>query len=52
LARQVVRHGRLLADVNPSRRIAFLALLPSRWDDLRIARKVVDRKILVRMAGG
>jgi len=52
LAMQVLRHGKLLIDRNPRRRIAFTAILPSRYEDLRRLREPMERKIAERMRHG
>jgi len=52
LAMQVLRHGQLLQDRNPRRRIAFTAVLPSRYEDLRRLRAPIERKIAERMRHG
>jgi len=52
LAMQVLRHGQLLSDGNPRRRIAFTARVPARYDDLRRLRAPIERKISERMNHG
>lgn len=52
LAMQVLRHGQLLLDGNPRRRVAFTTLLVSRYEDLRIVRAPIERKIAERMKHG
>ena len=52
LAMQVLRSDKLLLDRNPSRRFAFTALLPSRYDDLRRLRAPIERAIAKRMTHG
>jgi predicted nucleotidyltransferase len=52
LAMQVLRHGKLMLDRNPRRRIAFTAVLPSRYEDLRRLRAPIERKIAERMSHG
>jgi predicted nucleotidyltransferase len=52
LAMQVLKHGKLLVDRNPRRRIAFTAVLPSRYEDLRRLRAPIERMIAQRMSHG
>jgi predicted nucleotidyltransferase len=52
LAMQVLRHGRLLLDRNPRRRIAFASILPSRYEDVRRLRAPIERMIAARMSHG
>lgn len=52
LAMQVLKHGQLLIDRNPRRRIAFTARAPARYDDLRRLRAPIERKISERMNHG
>jgi predicted nucleotidyltransferase len=52
LAMQVLRHGQLLVDRNPARRITFTARAPARYDDLRRLRAPIERKIAERMNHG
>ena len=52
LAMQVLRHGRLLLDRNPRRRIAFTSTLPSRYEDVRRLRAPIERMIAARMSHG
>lgn len=52
LAMQVLRHGKLLLDRNPRRRIAFAAILPSRYEDLRRLRAPIEQRIAERMGHG
>ena len=48
LAMQVLRHGQLVLDHNRRWRLAFATLLPSRYEDLRIVRAPVERRIAER----
>jgi uncharacterized protein len=52
LSMQVLKHGKLLSDRNPRRRIAFTAMLPSRYEDLRRLRAPIERMIAERMSHG
>lgn len=52
LATQVLRHGQLVLDRNPRRRIAFTTILPSRYEDLRLVRAPIERRIAERMKHG
>ena len=52
VAMQVFRHGRLLADANPSRRIQAMASAAVRYEDLRIVRRQAERVLLERIRGG
>jgi len=51
LAMQVLRHGRLVDDRTPRLRIAFATALPSRYEDLRIVRAPIERRIRERLHG-
>jgi len=51
VAMQVVRHGRLVREWDRSARIRFLTLLPSRYEDLRIARAAAERRLLEGLHG-
>lgn len=52
LAMQVLRHGRLLRDGNPSRRRRFVAGAPGRYEDLRIIRRKAEAALLDRVRSG
>jgi len=51
LAMQVLRHGKLLVDGQPSLRVRFAAALPSRYEDLRLVRAPIEARIAERMHG-
>ncbi len=51
LAMQVMRHGRLVADRDHRTRTRFLAALPSRYEDLRIVRAPIERRVRERLHG-
>lgn len=52
LARQVLRHGRLVIDRNPKRRYAFFSRTISMYEDVKIQRREAERKLLERFSGG
>lgn len=52
IAMQVLREGRLLADVVPRRRIAFVSGLTSRYEDLRRLRQGSEAALLKRVVDG
>lgn len=52
LARQVLRHGRLVIDRDPKRRYAFFSRTISMYEDVKIQRREVERKLLERFGGG
>ncbi len=52
LAMQVLRHGRLLEDKNPSRRIAFTCKTLSMYEDLKIFRRPMEEALLARYRDG
>lgn len=52
LAFQVLRHGRLLVDRNPSRRHRFTAGVPGRREDVLIMRRAIEERILQRLREG
>ena len=52
LAMQVLRHGRLLVDRDPHRRIRFVAAAPGRREDVLLIRRPVERRLLERVAHG
>ncbi|HEX7186424.1 MAG TPA: nucleotidyltransferase domain-containing protein [Thermoanaerobaculia bacterium] len=52
LAMQVLQHGRLLVDRDPRRRIAFFVRTLNLYEDLKIQRRDVERRLFERIAGG
>lgn len=52
LVMQVLRTGRLLADVRPARRQRLIAAAPGRYEDLVIVRRPIERAILERARYG
>ena len=52
LAMQVLRKGRLVLDRNPGRRARFVAAAPSRYEDVRIMRREVERALVARVKRG
>ena len=52
LAMQVLRHGRLLVDGNPKRRIAFFSRTLNLYDDLKIQRREAERALIARFTSG
>lgn len=46
VGRQVLQYGRLLSDRDPADRHLFSMLLPSRYVDLKIARRPAERALL------
>jgi predicted nucleotidyltransferase len=52
LVMQVLRHGRLLLDQNPSRRVRLVAAAPGKYEDLRLVRREGERLLLERVRGG
>lgn len=52
VAMQVFRHGRLLVDANPKRRLEVVSGAPSRYEDLRIVRREAERALLARIRNG
>ncbi len=52
LAMQVLKHGRLLLDRDPRRRIAFVVRTRSLYEDLKILRRGSEKRLLERVAGG
>ncbi len=52
LAMQVLRHGKLLVDRVPERRITFAAHTPVRYEDLKIVRREAERALLKRVCRG
>jgi predicted nucleotidyltransferase len=51
LAMQALRHGELIADHDPSARHRFEGALPTRYEDLRIVRAPIERRIRQRLHG-
>jgi uncharacterized protein len=51
LLMQVLRHGTLLLDRNPARRIRLTASAPGRYEDLSIVRREVEQALLGRIRG-
>jgi uncharacterized protein len=49
---QVLRHGRLIVDANPPRRIRAMASAAVRYEDLRIIRRQAERAMLERIRRG
>jgi hypothetical protein len=52
VAMQVFRHGRLLVDANPKRRLQAVSGTASRYEDLRIVRREAERAMLARIRNG
>lgn len=52
LAYQVLKHGRLVVDRNPSRRHHFTAALPGRREDVLIMRRPIEERLIERMMRG
>ena len=52
VAMQVLRHGRLLVDANPTRRHQAVSGTASRYEDLRIVRREAERAMLARIRNG
>lgn len=52
LAMQVLKHGRLLVDRDPRRRIAFFVRTLNLYEDLKIQRRDIERRLFERIAGG
>ncbi len=52
LAMQVVRHGTLISDENPSRRVRFLAGLPGRYEEVVRARREAEKRLVERLSRG
>ena len=48
---QVLRHGQIIADRAPKVRTTFTAGLVSRYEDLRILRAPIERRIRERLHG-
>ncbi|MFP3940148.1 MAG: type VII toxin-antitoxin system MntA family adenylyltransferase antitoxin [Thermoanaerobaculia bacterium] len=52
LAYQVLRHGRLVVDRNPSRRHRFTAGVPGRREDVLLMRRPIEERLIRRVLGG
>ncbi len=52
LAMQVLKHGRLLVDRVPSRRIAFVGKTLSMYEDLKIFRRPIEEALIARYRDG
>ena len=52
LCMQILRHGRLLVDRNPTRRAAAFTRALCLYEDLKIMRRGAERALLERVAGG
>jgi hypothetical protein len=52
LAMQVLGGGHLLVERSPSKRVAFVAGLPSRYEDLKRLRAPMERALLERVRHG
>ena len=52
LVMQVLKHGRLLVDRDPKRRIAFVVRTRSLYEDVKILRRESGKRLLERVAGG
>ena len=52
IAFQALKTGRLVADQAPRRRIDFATHLPSRYEDLMIMRRGIERAMMQRLAHG
>lgn len=52
LVMQVLRHGNLLLDRAPARRVSLTAAAPGRYEDLLIVRREAERTLLERVRGG
>ncbi len=51
LAYQVLKHGRLVTDRNPSHRYRFTATLPGRREDVLIMRRPIEERLIQRVMG-
>ncbi|MBA2447979.1 MAG: nucleotidyltransferase domain-containing protein [Chloroflexi bacterium] len=49
LMMQVLRHGTLLLDRNPSRRVCLVAAAPGKYEDLMLVRREGERLLLERV---
>lgn len=52
LAYQVLKHGRLVVDRNPSRRYRFTAALPGRREDVLLMRRPIEERLIRRVMEG
>jgi len=52
IAFQALKNGRLVADHAPRRRIDFATHLPSRYEDLMIMRRGIERAMMARLGHG
>ncbi len=52
LAMQVLRHGRLMVDRNPRRRIRFVAGVPGRYEDVIIMQRPIIKAMMERFEHG
>jgi predicted nucleotidyltransferase len=52
LVMQVLRHGRLLLDRQPARRMRVVAAAPGRYQDLKIVRREAERSLVERVRRG
>lgn len=52
LAMQVYRHGRVLVDTEPKRRIRAISAAASRYEDVRITRREAERALFARIRNG
>jgi predicted nucleotidyltransferase len=52
LAYQILKHGRLVVDRNPSRRHRFTAGVPARREDVLIMRRPIERRLIERVSRG
>lgn len=52
LAMQALRHGHLLVDGDPARRIRFTAGLTGRYEDLKRVRRPIEEALVRRMTDG
>jgi uncharacterized protein len=52
VAMQVLKHGRLVLDRKPARRIHFAAHLPGRYEDLVRIRRPIERAVTARLTHG
>jgi len=51
LAFQVVKHGRLIHEESPSRRVCFVAELIGRYEDVRRFQEPIERAAIERLRG-
>jgi uncharacterized protein len=52
LLMQVLRHGQLLLDREPARRMRLVAAAPGRYEDLKIVRREAEQSLLKRVSSG